>query len=134
KSEYNLVNGSIGSPQIILLLATGDYTMPEFTWNWSNGPDTIGFLNSSILGNKYANTIFVSDPANKYIYNYELNENRTGLELDKSLELKMSRDTEDLASVIFASGLGTISDIQTGPDGFLYLLDDEGQIFRIVPK
>ncbi|MDF0681523.1 MAG: hypothetical protein P0116_11230 [Candidatus Nitrosocosmicus sp.] len=133
-SEYDPVNGSIGSPQIILLFATGDYTLPEFTWNWPNGPDTIGFLNSSKLGNKYANTIFVSDPANKYIYNYELNENRTGLELDKSFELKMSRDTEDLASVIFASGLGAISDIQTGPDGFLYLLDDDGQIFRIVPK
>ena len=132
--EYNSINKSINSSQMILPPANDNYSNLEYIWKWPHGPNTIGFLNSSKLGDKYANTIFVSEPEGKYIYNFGLNENRTGLELSKPYDQKIANDTEDLASEIFVFGLGKISDIQTGPDGLLYLLDNQGQIFRIIPK
>ena len=112
----------------------GKYRTPEFTWENTVGPVALAFFNSTKLGVDYNNTMFVSDTNNHYIYNFKLNENRTGLELVEQLEDKIANGTEELSSVIFASGLGTITDIKTGPDGFLYLLGlDKKKLFRIVP-
>jgi hypothetical protein len=133
-NEHNFTNKSLNSSPIGLPPAIDNYSKLEYIWNWTDGPDTIEFLNSSKLGDKYANTLFVSEPVGKYIYNFDLNENRTGLELSKSYDQRIANDTEDLASAIFAFGLNNISDIQTGPDGLLYLLDNQGQIFRVIPK
>ena len=38
-----------------------------------------------------------------------------------------------LNSVIFGRGFGTITDLQVGPDGYLYVLTFGGNIYRIVP-
>jgi aldose sugar dehydrogenase len=38
----------------------------------------------------------------------------------------------ELSAVTFGSGFGGITDIETGPDGFLYVLSfDDGIIYRI---
>jgi hypothetical protein len=36
--------------------------------------------------------------------------------------------------VIFGQGFGTITDLQIGPDGYLYVLTLAGTIYRIVPS
>ena len=41
---------------------------------------------------------------------------------------------EELSAITFGSGFGGITDIETGPDGFLYVLSyDDGIIYRISP-
>ena len=40
-------------------------------------------------------------------------------------------------AAIFGEGFGRITDIEVGPDGFLYILsrlEDKASIFRIVPR
>jgi len=40
-----------------------------------------------------------------------------------------------LDEIIFGTGFGCVTDIETGPDGFLYVVSiSEGQIYRIMPK
>ena len=34
--------------------------------------------------------------------------------------------------IIFAKGFGAITDMQLGPDGYLYLLNLRGSIYRII--
>jgi glucose/arabinose dehydrogenase len=111
----------------------GIYRAPEFVWNQTVGPSALKFLNSDKLGKQYQNTIFVGDVNTGNLYNFKLNEDRTGLLLSGPLEGKVANSLDDLKPVIFGHGFGTITDIEVGPDGFLYVLTFDGTIYRIVP-
>jgi len=52
------------------------------------------------------------------------------------LKDKVADSLQDLEGIIFGENFGKISDIQVGPDGYLYILThykNNAQIFRIVP-
>jgi aldose sugar dehydrogenase len=43
-------------------------------------------------------------------------------------------DNDELSSITIGTGFGSITDIKTGPDGFLYALSfDDGSIYKISP-
>ncbi|HKQ22479.1 MAG TPA: PQQ-dependent sugar dehydrogenase [Nitrososphaeraceae archaeon] len=123
----------------------GKYRPPEFTWNHSVGPTAVKFLDSKKLGKSYINDLFVGDFLNGNLYHFSLNKNRTGLTLPYPLSDKMANNSKEYDAVIFAHGFGGaqtfshfdvsgITDIETGPDGFLYILTFRGELYRIVPK
>jgi glucose/arabinose dehydrogenase len=62
-----------------------------------------------------------------------LNENRTELILPGPLKDKVADKPAELKDITFAKGFGGITDLQVGPDGYLYVLSS-GKIFRIIPK
>jgi aldose sugar dehydrogenase len=104
------------------------------------GVTDIEFYDSDKLGDNYTNNIFVGDFNNGHLYYFKVNENRTGLEFEHpriSDDLVASNDNQT-AAVVFGTGFtGGITDIETGPDGYLYLLTfhpSMGSIFRIVPR
>lgn len=114
----------------------GKYSSPEFTWDKSVAPTALKFLPSSKLGAQYANDMFVGDANFGNIYHFDLNQNRTGLRLDGSLVDKVADKVEELGNIIFGKGFGVITDLQVGPDGYLYVLvydKDDGRIYRISP-
>ena len=100
------------------------YRSPEFTWLQTDGPTALKFLNSDKLGKQYENSMFVGDIINGNLYNFKLNEQRTGL-----LVGKVATNPQEIA---FGNGFGGITDIQVGPDGYLYVLSYSGAIYRIV--
>ena len=100
----------------------GKYSDPEFSWDASVGVTAIKFLDSDKLGKKYKNDIFVGDFHNGYIYHFDLNKKRTGLSLNASLDDKVANNKEELKQVIFGQGFGAITDIEVGPDGYLYVI------------
>ena len=113
------------------------YSDPEFEWGVVNGRSSVGptaikFLNSGKLGTQYQNDIFVGDVHNGYIYHFKLNEDRAGLALDQ----KIVGDTDaEFDSIVFAKGFGGITDLEVGPDGYLYVVSiGLGKIFRIGPN
>jgi glucose/arabinose dehydrogenase len=126
------------------------YADPVFSWLPSLGITDIEFLNSSKLGDKYANNIFVGDIGaltDGYLYYFEVNEDRTGIKFDNSnsssnqagLTDLVADNIEEMSAISLGTAFGGITDIETGPDGFLYVLtfgrgsDDEGKIYRITP-
>ena len=60
------------------------YTDPIFSWKAQIGITDIEFLNSSKLGDKYTNNIFVGDINNGNLYYFEVNDRRTGLKFDNN--------------------------------------------------
>jgi aldose sugar dehydrogenase len=120
---------------LVNLNNNGKYSEPEFIWNSSVGVTALKFFDSKQMGNEYLNDLFVADYNNNYIYNFNLNYARTGLELEDSLTDKIANTNEELDSVVFAKDFGVITDMDIGSDGYLYLLSHtEGKIYRIIPK
>jgi len=114
----------------------GAYRAPELAMLQTIAPTALKFLNSDKLGRQYENTIFVGDVDNGNLYNFKLNEDRTGLALEGPLEDKIANTPEELqdGGAVLGQGFGVITDMQVGPDdGYLYILTLNGNIYRIVP-
>jgi len=104
----------------------------------------IEFFNSSKLGPENRNNIFVGDINNGNLHYFQINDNRTGLMLEYNCDNKFnssgSKDMvadnkNELSEIIFGFGFRGITDIQTGPDGYLYILTYlDGRLYRIVPN
>jgi aldose sugar dehydrogenase len=115
----------------------GVYRAPELTMLQTIAPTALKFLNSDKLGRQYENTIFVGDVDNGNLYNFKLNEDRTGLALEGPLADKIANTPEELqdGGTVLGQGFGVITDLQVGPDdGYLYILTLNGSIYRIVPN
>jgi aldose sugar dehydrogenase len=113
----------------------GTYSAPEFTWSYGAvGVTAINFFNSTKFGKQYENDMFVGDYHKGHLYHFELSKERDKLILDGALRDNVADNIIELEKVIFGQGFGGITDIKTGPDGFLYVLTYQGTIFRLVPS
>lgn len=113
----------------------GTYSDPEFEWRTTLGPTALIFLHSDRLGQQYQNDIFVGSIVTGNIYHFDLNEDRTQLVLAGELEDKIAETRETgTEDIVFGEGFAGISDLEVGPDGYLYVVSlGQGKIFRIVP-
>jgi hypothetical protein len=59
----------------------------KFIWEYIVGPTALKFLNSNKLGKQYENDMFVGDFHGGIVYQFDLNGNRTALELDGFLKV-----------------------------------------------
>jgi aldose sugar dehydrogenase len=113
----------------------GVYRDPELVWLNTAGPTAVKFLNSDKLGAQYQNDMFVGDVHNGRLYHFDLNQERTGLGLPEALSDKVIQvpTSPGLEDIIFGQGFAGITDIEVGPDGYLYIVSiGQGKIFRIV--
>ena len=122
------------SDRFVNFNGNGKYSDPEFTWNYTVGVTSIEFFNSDKLGKEYKNDLFVGTFNDGLIYNFNLNNDRTQLALNGELQDKVAETNEQLQDVIFGKNMESITDLETGPDGYLYVLSiGEGKLWRIVP-
>ena len=78
--------------------------------------------------------MFVGDIDNGYIYHFKLDVGRTELLAPTGEDLvNKAVKPQNLPTLIFGQGFGGITDLQVGPDGYLYALTFPGSIYRIVP-
>ena len=137
-SGWKIVQGMVPSNYSLTGLVTfnsgSHYSNPEFTWTQPVDPTALQFFTSSALGEEYEDDIFVGDMSNGTIYHFDLNENRSALALEGALDDTVANTPEEARETIFGTGFGGITDIKTGPDGYLYILSSaDGTLFRIVP-
>jgi aldose sugar dehydrogenase len=111
----------------------GKYSDPEFEWDDTVAPTAIIFLNSDKLGIQYENDIFVGNTKGGRIFNFDLNDDRTELVLNNPLDDKVADTDDELEDITFARGLGIITDLEVGPDGYLYVVSlSHGAIYKII--
>ena len=115
-------------------------------------------MDTTRYGLHYKNDLVVGDFHKGFLYLFELSRERTELDLTGTLEDRIVDNIAELKQNIFGQGFGGITDIEVGPDGYLYILslykggdncpgplpgkkncinyDSElqGTIFRIVPR
>ncbi|HZA62039.1 MAG TPA: PQQ-dependent sugar dehydrogenase [Nitrososphaeraceae archaeon] len=144
-SGWKAVMGPISAAGIsendLVQFPGSNYADPVFSWLESFGITDIEFLNSQELGQRYANNIFVGDITQGNLYFFEVNESRNGLNFNTQTHPGLSdlvADTDDeSSSIMLGTGFTGITDIETGPDGFLYVLTHDretgdGNLYRIV--
>ena len=113
----------------------GRYSNPELTWEDPVGPTALLFFNSTKIGKEYENDILVADINNGYVYDLNLNQDRTEIDVQDKV---IRSGSEVIQNYIIAEFKGGITDLQVGPDGYLYVLthfeDEEsaGEIYRIL--
>lgn len=142
-SGWHKVMGPIGRTNVtvetdLTIFNGAKYEDPVFSWYAPVGVTDIEFLNSSELGDRYKNNIFVGDINNGNLYFFEVNQDRLGLSFHDPRLLDLVADpvkegvSGELSSLILGEGFGRITDIESGPDGFLYILTyEDGKIYRI---
>ena len=124
-------NAEIGnSDNLIKFDQVGKYSSPELTWNQTEGLTAIKFLDSDRLGKQYENDLFVGD-VNGNLYHFDLNEDRTDLDLKGKLLDKVANSHEELENAIIGKKFHTIVDIESSPDGYLYILSHKGSIYKL---
>lgn len=137
-SGWQTIMGPIstsGSTENDLVIFPGShYADPLLTWLDPVAVTDIEFLNSSSLGETYSNNVFVGDYNNGNLYYFRVNPDRSALVVDNLPDLVVDNE-EEQSSITFGNGFGSITDLETGPDGYLYVLSfDSGTIYRIVPS
>ena len=122
-------------PELVKFDGRGNYSAPKFVWNVTVAPTAIKFLDSDKLGKEYQNDMFVGNANTGTIYHFSLTEDRTALDLSGPLVDKTANNWEELKDIEFGTGFGEITDIDVGPDGYLYILSrDKGSIYQIYPN
>ena len=112
----------------------GQYSSPEFTLDVA--PTALKFLNSDKLGKQYENDMFVGDIKNGNLYHFELDKQRNRIMTHAESLADKVASKEEINQAVFAQGFGGITDIEVGPDGYLYILtfgEEDGTIYKIVP-
>lgn len=113
------------------------YSDPEFSWLDPVGITDIEFFHSDKFGQQYKDNLFAGDINNGNLYLFQLNQNRDGFLFtpdQKALTDLVADNDNESDLLVFAKGFGGITDIETGPDGYLYVLTfDDGKIFKITP-
>lgn len=131
------LNDLFDPQNLVTFNGKGKYSDPEFEWMNTTGPTSLTFLKSNKLGKAYEDDLFVGN-INGTLHHFKLLPNRTALALTGVLSDKIANSNEELKDVIFGQGLGLITDLETGPDGYLYVLAfhyrNTGIIYRIVPN
>jgi aldose sugar dehydrogenase len=141
-SGWNLIQGYAKTSHLghtdpsdlVKLSKNAQYSDPKFEWADPVGPTALVFLNSDNLGPPYKDDLFVGDINNGNLYHYKLGADRTSLLYPNGQPVESEPITSAQIPLLrFGAGFGGITDLQTGPDGFLYVLANNGAIFRIVP-
>lgn len=132
--------GDGATPSDLVIFGKGKYAEPKFVWQIPVGPTALKFLNSEKLGKKYENNMFVGDINNGNLYRFTLNAERDDIAMNdtymgdiSALADKKVDSTVESIPIIFGQGFGGITDIQIGPDGYMYVLSFTGDLYRVVP-
>jgi aldose sugar dehydrogenase len=123
-------------------LSGSRYSAPEMSWKFEVAPGGIGFLGSRALGPQYSGDLFVAAARpfleGGHIFRLNLTGNRRKIGVDDPrLEDRVADNLHkweitESESLLFGRNFGVGTDVQTGPNGNLYVVSlDKGAIYEI---
>jgi glucose/arabinose dehydrogenase len=126
----------------LFALPGSHYSDPEFSWKFAVPPAGIGFLASRALGPQYARDLFAgaATPATRggHLFRFNLTGNRRKIAVDDPrLEDRVAdniakNDITESESLLFGSGFGVGTDIETGPNGNLFVVSlSQGVVYEV---
>ena len=126
----------------LFVIPGSHYSDPEFSWKFAVAPAGIGFLSSGALGPQYKNDLFVGAARTTleggYIFRFNLTGNRRKIAVDDPrLEDRVADnnakfDITESESLLFGRNFGIGTDIQTGPNGNLFVVSlSKGAVYEV---
>jgi glucose/sorbosone dehydrogenase/MacB-like protein len=126
----------------LVLLPGAHYKDPEFSWKYAVAPGGIGFVLGRALGPQYEGDLIVGaatpNLAGGYLFHFNLTGNRQKIGVDDPrLEDRVADNTAkfdptESESLMFGRDFGVTTDIQTGPNGNLFVVSlSKGSVFEI---
>jgi glucose/arabinose dehydrogenase len=126
----------------LFMLPGAHYSAPELSWKFEVAPAGIGFLPSRALGPQYQNDLFMGaartflEGGHLFHFNLTGNRGKIGVD-DPRLEDRVADNIHkweitESESLLFGRNFGVGTDIQTGPNGNLYVVSlSDGAIYEI---
>ena len=141
-SPRNIADSPGEARNRLFMLPGAEYRDPEFSWKFAVAPGGMGFVRGQGLGEDFENDLIMGASRlfleDGYLFRFELSNNRRKLDLDDPrlkdgvADNEHKFDIEESESLLFGSGFGIGTDIQTGPNGNLYVVSlSNGAIYEI---
>jgi glucose/arabinose dehydrogenase len=111
-----------------------NYVDPVFSFFQSFGITAIHFQRGAGLGAHYDGDVFVAAHNSATIYHFDVAEDRDRLLMpDSTLDDLVADDVSERDRVRWASQVGVVLDMETGPDGAMYVLrfSTTSQMYRV---
>jgi glucose/arabinose dehydrogenase len=126
----------------LFALPGSSYSDPEFSWKFSMPPAGIGFMRGRGIGPQYNGDLFVGTavpaPNGGPLFHFNLTGNRRAVAtaddrlLDRVADNNGQSDLTESESLLVGQDFGIVTDIQTGPNGNLYVVSlSNGAIYEI---
>lgn len=148
----NIATSPAEAAQRLVSVPGSVYRDPEFSWKNVVPPAGLGFVFGTALGNEYCGNLIVGSAVLRpvavppsvmanpgHLYRFRLNAERESfLFNDPALQDKVADNTgrddwqTEGSEILWGTDFGIVTDIQTGPDGLLYLVGtSSGTVRRI---
>jgi glucose/arabinose dehydrogenase len=118
------------------------YSDPEFSWKFEVAPAGVGFLRGRAVGPQYQNDLFIGAARpfleGGQLWHFNLTGNRRMIavddpRLDDRVADNLAKfEITESESLLFGRDFGVGSDVETGPNGNLYVVSlDQGAVYEI---
>ena len=126
-------------------LPNSHYEDPEFSWKWEVAPGGIGFVTGRALGPQYQGDLIMGAGTplleGGYLFRFNLTGNRRKVGVDDPrLEDRVAdnlakHEITESESLLFGRDFGVVTDVQTGPNGNLFLVSlTNGALYEIARR
>ena len=126
----------------LFMLPGAHYRDPEFSWRYAVAPAGIGFLRGFGLGAAYIGDLFVGAATPNleggYLFRFNLSRSRRDLDLDdpglqdRVADNNDKNDITESESLLVGRNFGVSTDIQTGPNGNLFVVSlTRGEVLEV---
>jgi glucose/arabinose dehydrogenase len=126
----------------LFMLPGATYSDPEFSWKWEVAPGGIGFVHGRALGPQFQNDLFMgaatANLEGGFLFHFNLTGNRRMIGVDDPrLEDRVADNLDkheitESESLLIGRDFGVVTDIETGPNGNLFVVSlSQGTIYEI---
>ena len=126
----------------LFTLPGAEFSDPELSWKFEVAPGGIGFLDSDELGRDYSRDLFMGGARDflegGHLFRIELTGNRRAVDVDDTrLQDRVADNINkweltESETLLFGRNFGVGTDVQTGPDGHLYVVSlSHGAVYEI---
>jgi glucose/arabinose dehydrogenase len=141
-SPTNIADTPAQARSRLFVLPGSHYSDPEFAWKWAVPPAAVGFVKGRGLGAQFEGDLFVGAATpltvGGYLFHFNLTGNRRQVAVDdprledRVADNNAKHDLTESESLLIGRDFGVTTDIQTGPNGNLFVVSvSNGAIYEI---
>ena len=144
-SPVNIADTPAQALSRLVMFPGAAFKDPELSWKFEVAPGGIGFLAGNKLGRDYRGDLFMAGARDLleggHLFRIELSRDRRSVDpsdprlADRVADNINKWELTESESLLFGSNFGVGTDVQTGPDGHLYVVSlSNGSVFEIAPR